>query len=853
VTGPSNGHLLPVSSDMGKMTDTFMTAGVLMARAAQCVYATSGESSEPCCVITNVENQRVKECNRIEAMVDNLSRCGCKIRDRQDGLELFPSPPPVGCPAPTVINCHEDHRLAMCFGVYSCVQANVKIPEWRCVEKTFSDYWDVLERLGLTIRGSNAKVEDILQSSSVPSESPLVLVGMRNVGKTTLGRAAATRLGRPFVDLDEAFPFDIKAFVEKHGWDAFRQEELAVLSRHLDPASFPDGKAPVIACGGGIVESPKAIERLQKEQQVVWIHVSDEEVIRRCENEAVKPAYGQPVRDVYMRRKPLFKEVSTYEFCPPVKADDKAVEQAFCTFTRHVVSPPSPVLEGSTFLSLTSPDLTTAGINLADMAKDVDALELRVDLLADPSTLPHQIFHIRSQTSRPIVLTVRSRGEGGRFDGDDTAMAALLCEGVRCGVEFVDVEKRLPSSLIDTVVRSKPRRTRLILSQHFISPGVPPASDVQNLIRQFDRDYVDVIKVVFTASCTDDCLTLAHAVRSSGVRKPVIALAMGEAGRLSRVLNTHMTPVTHKALSTKAAPGQMTVQEIDAMRQSMGLPTRFYYVFGKPTSKSASPALYNALFPVKGVPCYYDRHETDDPKTVEAVISSPRFGGGSVTIPLKEKVAPLLHSVSEDAKIIGAVNTIYKDAKGRLVGTNTDYLALTRGLKHATSRSGNQAAKSVLVLGAGGAARAACYAVKKLGMDLFLWNRTKTKADSLASEFGGQTIVIDGPQNTPQGGFAALIGTVPGSSPLDVSSSLFTSSALPPVVIEMAYLPKETPLVKAGAAHGCECVYGIDILIWQGVEQARLYLGQDITAQEEKAATQAVYAYYEQVAASTYT
>jgi len=69
----------------------------------------------------------------------------------------------------------------------------------------------------------------------------------------------------------------------------------------------------------------------------------------------------------------------------------------------------------------------------------------------------------------------------------------------------------------------------------------------------------------------------------------------------------------------------------------------------------------------------------------------------------------------------------------------------------------------------------------------------------------------------------------------------------------MAYLPKETPLVKAGAAHGCECVYGIDILIWQGVEQARLYLGQDITAQEEKAATQAVYAYYEQVAASTYT
>jgi pentafunctional AROM polypeptide len=233
VSGPPSGKLKGVAVDMGDMTDTFMTAAALMAYAAA---QGGGEST-----ISNVENQRVKECNRIDAMQANLAATGAEVEAVQDGLVIRP-PKEADRHAVALSDSKSDHRLAMSMAVYGCVRPNIVIGEWRCVEKTFSDFWDILRKLKVEVRGSADAPES-------DAEAPTVfLVGMRNCGKSKLGRASARALGVPFVDADELLQAkigDLGAYVAAHGWPAFRTAELAVLKSLA-------GTKGVVALGGGV-------------------------------------------------------------------------------------------------------------------------------------------------------------------------------------------------------------------------------------------------------------------------------------------------------------------------------------------------------------------------------------------------------------------------------------------------------------------------------------------------------------------------------------------------------------------------------------------------------------------------
>ena len=320
---------------------------------------------------------------------------------------------------------------------------------------------------------------------------------------------------------------------------------------------------------------------------------------------------------------------------------------------------------------------------------------------------------------------------------------------------------------------------------------------------------------------------------------------MGPFGKLSRVLNGFMTPVSHPSLPAKAAPGQLSASEI---RQALALTGQLeplaFYLFGKPISTSRSPALHNALFQQTGLPHNYSIFETDRAEEVRDLIRSPHFGGASVTMPLKLDILPLLDELSEAAKVIGAVNTIIPSGspneKGsRLLGDNTDWMGMVFSLRSAnlnTSPAGSRG--SGAVIGSGGTTRAAIYALHALGYSpiyIVARNpaRVKDLIDSFPTAYGIQLLnqadhVLA--LATPP---IVIISTIPADMPLDlgIKDTVVALLQRPErsshhgVLLEMAYKPRHTPAMELAEDAGWQTIPGLEVLSSQGWYQVRQDLG----------------------------
>jgi len=463
---------------------------------------------------------------------------------------------------------------------------------------------------------------------------------------------------------------------------------------------------------------------------------------------------------------------------------------------------------------------------IGEISQGVDALEVRVDLFKDhsPDFIREQIGLVRRHSKLPIIFTVRTLDQGGKFSNNEETIFSLLKLGIRLGCEYIDVEITSSFNYRNSLLSSK-QRSKVIASFHD-PQGVLSFSELKFKFEEATQNgKADVVKIVGFAKEMSDNFQLRNIVDSLDLQVPVVAICMGEKGKLSRVLNRYMTPVTHPALPFKAAPGQLSVKEIQELRKQLGLtPEKQLYLFGSPISQSLSPTLHNSGFSFLGIPFTYHLAECQDAGHVKNVANQDSFLGGSVTIPLKEGVIPLLDSISPDAKAIGAVNTLVK-IEGKLYGDNTDWL----GIKGTLSQKLTEKPQVGLIIGAGGTSRAACYALKKLGIQrLIIYNRTPEKAAKLAQEFGGEVcpnldnLVQD--ENNPLDNIHVIIGTIPanaqGEGRVSFPEKLFKGK---PVVVELAYRPMVTQLVEMAQKHGCQVVHGLDILIEQALYQFRIW------------------------------
>lgn len=863
VIGPSNGFLRPLPNvDMEPMTDAFLTASVLAAVAR-------GDGTNHTTRIYGIANQRVKECNRIKAMKDELAKFGVVCREHDDGIEID------GIERSTLrqpsggISCYDDHRVAFSFSVLSLVAPrSTLILEKECVGKTWPGWWDTEKQLfGVNLEGKELTEDEPAASTQEEKSSASVfIIGMRGAGKTTTGKWVAKSLDRPFIDLDTELEttegITIPDMIKQRGWQGFRDAELALLQRTMQDR--PNGF--VFACGGGIVEIPEARKLLadyhKNKGNVLLIMRDIQQVMDFLQIDQTRPAYVEDMMGVWLRRKPWFQECSNIQYYSQHSNNTELAlaSEDFHRFMRVVTGQTDNLSlikkkKHSFFVSLTLPDLRSCSDILSKACVGSDAVELRVDLLKDPASdsdipsvdyVAEQMSFLRRRVTLPLIFTIRTKSQGGRFpDEAHEAATQLYRLAFRSGCEFVDLEIAFPDEMLRSVAELK-GHSKIIASHHDPQGKLSWAN--MSWIPSYNRalEYGDVIKLVGVASSLDDNTALRKfktwAEQAHDV--PLIAINMGDKGQLSRILNGFMTPVSHPSLPFKAAPGQLSATEIRRGLSLMGeIKPKKFAIFGSPISVSRSPVLHNTLFGEMGLPHEYTRLETADVEDVKDFIRAPNFGGASVTIPLKLDIMPLLDEVAQEAEIIGAVNTVVPVANGdkpaRLVGYNTDWQGMVHSLRN-EGIFGSDGTESAVVIGGGGTARAAIYALHHMGFfPIYVVGRTASKLEGMVSTFptSYNIRIVDNHEQLdviPK----VAIGTIPADRPIDpamretlchmferaqkedgtlIGKSVDEKS--PRVLLEMAYKPAVTALMQLASDSGWKTIPGLEVLVGQGVNQ----------------------------------
>ncbi|MBC8208657.1 MAG: shikimate dehydrogenase [Desulfobulbaceae bacterium] len=251
--------------------------------------------------------------------------------------------------------------------------------------------------------------------------------------------------------------------------------------------------------------------------------------------------------------------------------------------------------------------------------------------------------------------------------------------------------------------------------------------------------------------------------------------------------------------------------------------TSLYGIVGNPVRHSLSPVMHNAAFQALGLNCVYVPLPTEDVAAAMTGLRALGIQGVSVTIPHKEAVISLLDEVDPLAMSIGAVNTIKAvEQKGRvaLLGSNTDWQGANQALLAVTDLAG----KKVIILGAGGSARAIGFGLQQEGAQVILCSRTKSRGQSLAADLGCTWISLE--QSQELAGDVLVNATSVGMndpqlSPVDASILDRFS-----VVMDIVYAPLITRLLQEAESAGCLVVNGLEMLLYQGVAQFELWTGQ---------------------------
>lgn len=274
--------------------------------------------------------------------------------------------------------------------------------------------------------------------------------------------------------------------------------------------------------------------------------------------------------------------------------------------------------------------------------------------------------------------------------------------------------------------------------------------------------------------------------------------------------------------------------------------TRLYGILGHPVASSLSPAMQNAAFRALGINAVYVPFPVPPDDLTRAVqgLAAAGIGGFNLTVPHKLAILPLLAEIAPAARAIGAVNTVRCEA-GRLTGTNTDGAGFLASLAH--DLGWQPAGKSVLLLGAGGAARAIAMGLLEAGCGaLRIANRTPARAEGLAADcraaFPGREIHAGGLE-TAAGAAPDLlvnsttVGMGDGAVPVELEAV-----GVREAVLDIVYAPAETPLLNRAKVLGLPCANGIGMLLHQGALAFHFWTGQEAPLDAMRTALEAALA-----------
>ena len=368
-------------------------------------------------------------------------------------------------------------------------------------------------------------------------------------------------------------------------------------------------------------------------------------------------------------------------------------------------------------------------------------IELRFDWLAGAAERRKLIAFLKNRARTPqisFIATFRRQNAGGKFRGSVTEQLSLLRSAVAAGCRWVDLEIETVESFPSFALDLYTARARRILSFHDFR-GIPAAKLARIFHRMeklcAERGF-DAMKIAAKCDSLREGLQLLAIARE---KRNVIAIPMGEICAPLRILALREgSALSYAPVEETTAPGQIRLAELCNRYHAGSLTgaTRVYAVIGNPIAHSLSPALHNAGFRNRKMDAAYLPFRVADLNDFLRAIPRLRIAGFSVTLPHKQKLLRFLDGCDPLAKAIGAVNTVAVRANGKLFGYNTDSLGVLRALTGNLERKGSR----VLILGAGGAARAVAFTLTREGARIFICSRTLARARRLAREAKGEAL-----------------------------------------------------------------------------------------------------------------
>jgi 3-dehydroquinate dehydratase/shikimate dehydrogenase len=463
----------------------------------------------------------------------------------------------------------------------------------------------------------------------------------------------------------------------------------------------------------------------------------------------------------------------------------------------------------------------------AKAAQETKFLEFRLDTLAKPvSAFPGLKVFLASHRDTTAIATCRRKECGGKFTGSLTAELDLLTKAAEAGCMIVDLEvesaeEAKPAQLARFKAGLRAAGAALLVSFHDFTrtKGLEQAA---KRIEAFEPDYV---KVVSTARSLADNLAVLRLIEDRSLVSHVVGIAMGEEGLLSRVLGPRAGAAFTFAApeeGVETAPGQVTARTmLDLYRlDQLDQATRIFGVAGNPIGHSLSPLMHNMAFRRESVNAVMLPLKTRALEDLLTVVRELPLGGVAVTMPLKQEVLPHLANMDPLTAKIGACNTLRTGADGKIYGFNTDVAGVVRPLEKRMKLKGAR----IVVLGAGGAARAAVFGLVEQGAEVFVVNRTHEKAVALARKAHAKSLKQD---QLAKNKFDALINTTPcgmaGIKPmLPIKESELNAS----LVFDMVYNPLITPLLKLAHGRGLAVISGLEMFVQQGARQFEIWTGK---------------------------
>lgn len=753
-------------------------------------------------------------------------------------------------------------------------------------------------------------------------DASLVLVGIRASGKRSLGFIAATALGRRFITEDHYFQtvngLSRQDYLKAHGSEEFHRQDIETSKRMLEDNKY----RCVIDCGLGSLTSSLQdyLRRYSQTNPVVFL-LRDMDQIRNFLNLDERSVKLLENGNSTHKKCSNFEFYNLEDESTSGSVESDPADRAspnysfklrnaqadFSSFVRFITGSVTADPTSTSPFSLDGPveqraythallirlsEFVDGQVDFAMLESAGDVLEIYVDqwqsttgrILGKMVAMARRALHI------PVLLSA-SRNLDGSSTGE-TYMTVLM-QGLRLGVEYMSVDLDMEDSQIARL-RTMKGYTKFIGTFVNNSPSTNGWSDtvwrtIYDKAVNLKCDMIRLLHVPSSRQANEEVIWFSQELKNvPGPRLVSITYNLGWLGRTSQVMNPVLTSVTHPLISEGRGSRQNVLDPILSSRDIVSAlfdafvfdPLNFYIV-GANVSGSLSPAMHNAAYAFIGLKHHYSTKHITSWADIEDLAKDDHLGGLSVVQPYKVKILSSVQTLSGHARAIGAVNTLVplranstekvpplhiqareRNRAGRIVGwfgDNTDFRGILNCVsRNLSPRNAIQPKTTSLVVGAGGMARAAVYAMLQLGCkNIFVYNRTIRNTRALVQHFNhwanGQANgypsttspdpvrVIEYTTDPWPEGFAqptVVVSCVtrefldgnPGAD-FEMPESWMESPS-GGVVVEMAYMTKETPLIKQmkhfrqSTGRPWVLVDGIEALIEQAVGQFESMTGR---------------------------